>query len=92
MPSMVRPPDDVVSRMEPPGRESNALGRRRRGSQMQLELPSTSSGDRIHSAVVARSGSPAGLPSTSRHTRTVPSSKPPPLTMTGVPSCSARYA
>ena len=37
-----------------------------------------------------RSGSPTGVPSASRHTRTVPSS--PPLTMTGVPSGSAPTA
>ena len=37
-----------------------------------------------------RSGSPTGVPSASRHTRTVPS--PPPLTMTGVPSGSAPTA
>ena len=37
-----------------------------------------------------RSGSPTGVPSASRHTRTVPS--PPPLTMTGVPSGSAPAA
>ena len=36
------------------------------------------------------SGSPTGVPSASRHTRTVPS--PPPLMMTGVPSGSAPAA
>ena len=36
------------------------------------------------------SGSPTGVPSASRHTRTVPSS--PPLMMTGVPSGSAPAA
>ena len=35
------------------------------------------------------SGSPTGMPSASRHTRTVP---PPPLTITGVPSGSAPTA
>ena len=39
-----------------------------------------------------RSGSPTGVPSASRHTRTVPSPYPPPLTITGVPSGSAPTA
>ena len=38
------------------------------------------------------SGSPTGVPSAVRHTRTVPSRSSPPLMMTGVPSGSAPAA
>jgi hypothetical protein len=41
---MVRPPDDVVSGVELPGREEQCIRESAAGPQMQLELPSTSSG------------------------------------------------